>query len=73
MQIMETNCCSYARWKNYLIEKMSLYAEIEVNGQKYWFVHADCNPELVCACRLQSGATFSETEFENTFVGKGFG
>ena len=28
-----------------LIEKMSLYAEIEVNGQKYWFVHADCNPE----------------------------
>jgi serine/threonine protein phosphatase 1 len=45
MQIMETNCCSYARWKNYLIEKMSLYAEIEVNGQKYWFVHADCNPE----------------------------
>ena len=28
-----------------LIEKMPLYAEIGVNGQKYWFIHADCNPE----------------------------
>ncbi|WP_303815771.1 metallophosphoesterase [Selenomonas ruminantium] len=28
---------------------------------------------LVCACRLQSGATFSETGFENTLMGKGFG
>ena len=28
-----------------LIEKMPLYAEVEAEGHKYWFVHADCNPE----------------------------
>ena len=28
-----------------LIEKMPLYAEVEADGHKYWFVHADCNPE----------------------------
>ena len=29
-----------------LIEKMPLYVELEARGQKYWFVHADCDPEL---------------------------
>ena len=24
---------------------MPLYAEVEVDGHKYWFVHADCNLE----------------------------
>ena len=25
---------------------MPLYVELEARGQKYWFVHADCDPEL---------------------------
>lgn len=29
-----------------LIEKLPLYAEVEVDGQKYWFIHADCNSEI---------------------------
>ena len=28
-----------------LIEQLHLYTEIEVNGQIYWFMHADCEPD----------------------------
>lgn len=28
-----------------LIEKLPLYAEVELEGQTYWFMHADCDPE----------------------------
>jgi serine/threonine protein phosphatase 1 len=29
-----------------LIEQLPLYTEIEVNGQIYWFMHADCEPDI---------------------------
>ena len=29
-----------------LIEQLHLYTEIEVNGQIYWFMHADCEPDV---------------------------
>ncbi|WP_033169361.1 metallophosphoesterase [Selenomonas sp. ND2010] len=29
-----------------LIEQFHLYTEIEVNGQIYWFMHADCEPDV---------------------------
>lgn len=29
-----------------LIEQLPLYTEIEVNGQIYWFMHADCEPDV---------------------------
>lgn len=29
-----------------LIEQLQLYTEIEVNGQIYWFMHADCEPDV---------------------------
>jgi len=28
------------------IEKMPLYAEIKTQGKTYWFMHADCKPDL---------------------------
>ena len=31
------------------IEQMPLYAEVEVNGRLYWFIHADCNPHVPLA------------------------
>ena len=32
-----------------LIEQMPLYAEVEVNGKAYWFMHADCDPDVPLA------------------------
>ena len=29
-----------------LIEQLHLYTEIEVNGKIYWFMHADCEPDV---------------------------
>ena len=33
------------RWLN-LIDSLPLYAEVEAEGKKFWFMHADCAPEL---------------------------
>lgn len=32
-----------------LIEQMPLYAEVVINDQPYWFMHANCNPALPLA------------------------
>ncbi|BAL82645.1 putative serine/threonine protein phosphatase [Selenomonas ruminantium subsp. lactilytica TAM6421] len=32
-----------------LIEQLPLYTEVEANGKSYWFMHADCNPEVPLA------------------------
>lgn len=34
-----------ANWLK-LIEQLHLYTEITVNGQIYWFMHADCEPDV---------------------------
>lgn len=31
------------------IETLPLYTEVQIEGKTYWFMHADCNPELPLA------------------------
>lgn len=32
-----------------LVEQLPLYTEVEVNGRLYWFMHADCEPDIPLA------------------------